>query len=106
MVIETEPARHGLAVLEDLEARRELHRRDVTHLFEQGQVAVGLDIASDPGIAVPVPGAADVTAFFAEAHILETSGAQLVPQQQRSETGADHQDLALVVQGLARHRWR
>src|SRR5579885_2193641 len=103
-VIEAELLRHRLAVLEDFEARSELHRRDVPHLFEQRQVAVGFDVAGDTGIAVPVPGAADVAAFFAESHVDETGVPQLVPEQQSAETGADHQDLAFVGQRLARNR--
>ena len=55
----------------------------VAHLLEQRQIAVALDVAGDAGIAVPVPGAADVAALLAEAHIGEAGLAQLVPEQQR-----------------------
>ena len=48
------------AVREDLRALGVLLGRDVPDLLEQRQVDVGLDVARDAGIAVPVPGAADV----------------------------------------------
>ena len=38
VVVEAVPLGDPLAVLEDLEARRELHRREVLHLLEQRQV--------------------------------------------------------------------
>ena len=104
VLVEAELLGQALAVLKNLEARRELHRRDVAGLFEQRQVAVGFHVAGDARIAVPVPGAADVAALLAEAHVGEAGLAQLVPQQQAAEAGADHQDLALVGQRLARDR--
>ena len=71
VLVEAELLGHRLAVLEDLEPRRELHRRDVAHLLEQRQVAVGLDVAGDARVAVPVPRAADVAALLAEPDIDE-----------------------------------
>ena len=104
MVVESELLGHVLAVFEDLEARGELHRRDVTHLLEQRQIAIGFDVAGDAWIAVPVPGAADIAALLAETHVSEAGFAQPVPQQQSAEAGADHQDLALVGERFARDR--
>ncbi len=104
MVVEPELLGHFLAVFEDLEARGELHRWDVTHLLEQRQVAIGFDVAGNAGIAVPVPGAADVAALLAETHVGEAGLAQPVPQQQSAEAGADHQDLAFIGQRFARDR--
>ena len=104
VVVEAELLGHLLAVLEDLEARRELHRRDVLHLLQQREVAVGLDVAGDARVAVPVPGAADVAALLAEAHVVEPGLAELVPEQQAGEAGADHEDVALVGERLALDR--
>ena len=103
VVVELELLRHLLAVLEDLEPGGELHGGDVLHLFQQREVGVRLDVAGDAGIAVPVPRAADVAALLAEAHVVEPGLAELVPQQEAGEPGADHQDLALVGQGLPGH---
>ena len=101
LVVEAELVGHRLAVLENLEARGELHRGDVLHLLEQRQVAVRLHIAGDARVAVPVPSAADVAALLAEPHVGEAGAAQLVPQQQPGEPGADAQHLALVVECFA-----
>ena len=104
VLVEAELLGHLLAVLEDLEARGELHGGHVAHLLQHREVAVRLDVAGDAGIAVPVPGAADVAALLAEAHVGEARGAQLVPQQQAGEAGTHHEDLALVVERVALHR--
>ena len=104
VLVERELLGHRLAVLEDLEARRELHRRDVAHLLEQREVAVGLDVAGDARVPVPVPRAADVAALLAEADVVEPGLAELVPQQQAGEPGADDEHVALVRQRLTRHR--
>ena len=103
-LVEAEALGHLLAVLEDLEPGGELHRRDVAHLLQQRQVAVGLDVARDTRIAVPVPRPPDVAALLAEPHVGEPGLAQLVPQQQPREAGPDDQHLALVGQPRARHR--
>ena len=63
--------RHRLAIFENLEPGGEFHRWEVSHFLQEWQVAIGLDVAGDAGIAIPVPGAADVTAFFADADIVE-----------------------------------
>ena len=103
-VVEAEPLSHELAVFEDLEARGELHRRDVAHLLEERQVAVALDVTGDAGIAVPVPGSADIAALLAEADVGEAGVHQPVPEEERAEACPDHQNLAFVVEGVARHR--
>jgi hypothetical protein len=71
VVVEAAALGQRLAVLEDLEARGELHRRDVAGLVEQRQIAVGLDVAGHTRIAVPVPGAAHIAGLLAEAHVDE-----------------------------------
>jgi len=104
VIVEPELLGHSLAVFQDLEARGEFHRRDVTRLIEQRQVAVGFHVAGDAGIAVPVPGAANVATLLAETHVGEASCAQLVPQQQSAEAGADDHDFAFVGERFTRNR--
>ena len=104
MVVEAELLRDQLAVLEDLEARRVLLGREVAGLVEQQHVGVGLDIARDARIAVPVPGAADVAAPLTEADVGEAGLRELVPEQETGEAGADDDDIALVGQRLALDR--
>ena len=100
MVVESELCCHALAIFQDFESRGEFHRWKRAHLLQQRQIAVGFHIAGDAGIAVPVPGAADVAAFLAKPHVLETGLTQLVPQQQAGEACADHQNLARIGQGF------
>ncbi len=104
--VEAEHVGEPLTVFEDLETRGEFHRRDIARLLEERQVAVGLHIAGDARIAVPVPGAADVAALLAETDVLEAGVAQLVPEQQTGEAAAHHQDFALVGQRLPLDRRR
>ena len=105
-LVEPEPLGHRLAVLVDLEPGRELHRRDVAHLLQQREVAVGLDVTRDAGIPVPVPRAADVPALLAEPDIVEARFRELVPEQQAGEPRTDDKNLTLVGQRLPRHRVR
>ncbi|MFD8219415.1 hypothetical protein ACFV2U_38415 [Streptomyces sp. NPDC059697] len=64
MVVEPEALPDALAVLEDLVPEGVLLLRDVADLFEHRQIAVAVRVALDARVAVPVPGAAEVTAEF------------------------------------------
>src|SRR5262249_20003022 len=97
-LVEAEALGHALTVLEDLEPRGELHRGDVAHFLQQRQVAIALDVAGDGGIAIPVPRATDVAALLAEAYVGEACLHQAVPKQQRPETRANDQYLALILE--------
>jgi len=104
VIIETELRCHVLAVLHNLEARGKLHRRDVTHLFQQRQVAVGFDIAGNTRVTIPVPGTTDVTAFLAEPDVFETRFLQFVPQQQAGKAGTDNKHFTFINQRFPWHR--
>ena len=52
-------ARRALEVEPDLFAEGVALARHVAEFFEHGQIDVGLDVAHDARVAVPVPGAAD-----------------------------------------------
>ena len=58
-----------LGVLEDLGDEGVLLLRHVAELLEQRQVAVRLDVALRAGVAVPVPGAAEVAAGLDDAEV-------------------------------------
>ena len=62
LVVEVVVFRDAPRVLEDLGREGVLLLRHVAELFEQRQVAIALDVALGAGIAVPVPGAAEVAA--------------------------------------------
>jgi hypothetical protein len=64
------------AVREDLGRARVLLFGDVAHLFQERQVDVRLDVALRAGVAVPVPGAAEVAALLDQAQVVEAALAQ------------------------------
>src|SRR5699024_8402310 len=62
---------------------------------------VGLDVAAHPGVAVPVPGPADVTGLVHEADGAEPGLTQPRPGEQAAEARADDEDVHLVEQRCA-----
>ncbi|MCP1967806.1 hypothetical protein J2R87_001546 [Bradyrhizobium elkanii] len=58
-------------------------------------VVDGLDVAAGAGIAIPVPGAADVGALF-ERNRREARLAQPMQQVKSGEAGADHRNVDLL----------
>ena len=69
MVVEVERATKQLAVFENFRRTRVTLGGHVAGLFKKGKVGVGLNIAHATGVAVPVPGAAEVAALFHDAEI-------------------------------------
>ena len=96
--VEAKSLGHTLAVLKNLETRCKLKLREVTHFIEQRQIGVRLNITGDAGIAIPVPRAANITAFFAEPHVSEASVSQAIPEQQTSKARADNHNLAFIIE--------
>src|SRR5579863_8954601 len=88
-------------MLEDLRRVRILFLRDVAGLFEQRQIDVGFNIALRTGLAITVPGAAEVAALFAEADTLHSRPAQARSREQATETASDNQYLDFVFQRLS-----
>jgi len=74
----------------------------VLELFEQRKVDVGLDVAGQARVAVPVPGAAEVAALLEDAEVLHPALAQARPGQEAAEAAADQRQVDLVGEGLAR----
>ena len=104
LIVEAEFFCHFLAVFHDLEARREFHGRDIFHFFQQREIAIRFDVASNARITIPIPRTAHVSAFFAKAHVLKTSRSQFMPKQQASEPCPHDQNIALVRQCLSLDR--
>ena len=101
VAVEVEVAPDGPAVGQDLGRGGVFGFRHVADLFQQRQVDIGLHIAGRAGIAVPVPGAAEVAALFDEADIVDPRLAQASAGQQTAKAAADHHRLDLVGQGFA-----
>ena len=89
------------AVRENLRRLRVFLGRDVARFFEQRQIDVRLGIARRAGIAVPIPGAAEVAAFFHDANVFDAALAEARADQQSGEAAADHQHFDVVVQRRA-----
>ena len=101
VAVEVELFADGPAVGEDLGRAAVLFVGDVADLLKQGQVDVGLDVAGGAGVAVPVPGAAEVAALLDHTDVFDAGFAQARAGQQAAESAADHSDVDVVSQGLS-----
>ncbi len=82
----------------DLRRERVFFPRNVAGLFEQRQVDVTLDVALRAGIAVPVPGAAEISALLDDTDALDPAAAQLRSRHQAAEAAADDKHVDFVIQ--------
>src|SRR5271154_1262649 len=105
VAIEIELLTDAPRVREDFRRERVLLLRDVAGLLEQRQINVRLDIALRAGIAVPVPGAAEVPAFLDDADVLHTRLAQTRARQQAAEAAADDHHVNRVGQRRPSEAW-
>ena len=101
VVVEAEVIGDALAVLEDLRRLGVLLGGDVAGLLEQREVDVGLDVALRAGVAVPVPGAAEVAALLDDADVVDAGLAEPGAGDQPGEPAADEGHGDLVDQRLA-----
>ena len=99
--IEIEVAADRLAVREYLGGLGVLLLRHVSDLLEQRQIDVRLDITCSAGIAVPVPGAAEVAAFLDHTDAVDTGFAQASAGEEPAESAADDQHLDFIGQRFA-----
>ena len=101
VAVEIEVPADGAAMLEDLGRGRVFGGRHEADLLQQRQVDVTLHVAGGAGIAVPVPGAAEIAALLDDAHRLDAGLAQPRPGEQAAEAAADHHHIDLVGQRRA-----
>ncbi len=101
VAIEIELFADATRVGQDFRREGVLLLRDVAGLLEQRQIYVRLNIALRTGIAVPVPGAAEVATFLDDADILHTGLAQTRAGKEASEAAADDQNVNRVGQRRA-----
>ncbi len=86
------------AMIENFRRVTELAWRHVAEFFKQGQIGIGLDIAGRAGIAVPVPGAAEIAAFFDHADVFDTGLTHAGAGQQATQTAANNGNFDFVLQ--------
>jgi hypothetical protein len=89
------------AVLEDLGRVRVLLGRHVAGLFQQRHVHVRGRVALRARVAVPVPGAAEVSRFVDDADVVDTRLLQPRTGDQAGEAAADARDRHVVGLRLA-----
>src|SRR5262249_4518910 len=81
----------------DLRAAAVLLDRHVAELFEQRKIDVRLDVAREPRVAVPIPGAPDVAALLDDPDAIDAELAQPRAREQPAEARADQRDVDLVA---------
>src|SRR3954469_23047680 len=90
---------------EDLVALGVLLGGDVPQLLEQRHVHVGLDVARDARIPIPVPRTPDVGSLVDQPDALHTEFAQPGPDKKSAESGADNRDVNVIAQRAACEVW-
>ena len=105
-VVQSEVLADVAAVLVDLGAVGELLRRHEVELFEHRDVAVGLVVALDPGIAIPIPDAPEVAAQLDDPDIVDARLFQVGARQQAAEAAAEDRDVDVLDDRVARRHRR
>ena len=95
--IQVEGPTEGLAVGEDLRLEHVLHRGDRADVFEERQVDVGLHVARRARVAVPVPGAPEVTAALEDEVVVDALLRQARRGEHPGEPATDDHDIGLDV---------
>ena len=88
----------ALGVGEDFRPVAVFFLGDEPRLLQQRQVDVGFEIALGPGIAVPVPGAAEVAALLDDSNALDPRLAKMGARHQAAEAAPDDENVDFVVQ--------
>lgn len=99
--VQVELPRDPHRVAADLVAGGVLPLRYVSGLVEHRQVYVGLDVAVDARVPVPVPSAPEVTALLDDPDAVDTLPAQVRPGEDAAESAAYHGDVDGVVERVA-----
>ena len=93
--IQVEGPTEGLAVGEDLRLEHVLHGGDRADLFEERQVDVRLHVARSTRVAVPVPGAPEVTAALEDEEVVDALLRQARRGEHPGEPATDDHDIGL-----------
>src|SRR3546814_11626580 len=73
-------------------------------LFEQRHVDIGFDVALGAGIAVPVPGAAEIAGLFDDANVGDADLVQFRRREKATETAPEHERIDRLVDRVAAKR--
>ena len=91
--VEVEVPADPLTMGQDLRPACVLLARDIASLLQERHVDVGLDVAANPRIPVPVPDASEVGTLLEHADVLDPGLAQPSGRDEPREPAADHGDL-------------
>gem|GEM_PF-2555879 len=97
--------RDRVEVAPDLVAGRVAGRGHVAHLLELRHVDVGLHVARQAGVPVPVPGATDPSGAVDEPGALDAGSPQVRTGEDPGDTRADNRDVDLVVDRIPLGVW-
>src|SRR5271166_657496 len=89
------------AVGQDFSAFRILLGRHIPELLEQRHIDVGLDVAGDSGVTIPIPGPANVGGLVDQPDVVDTELPAPGPDEQPAEAGTDDGDVDLVADRVA-----
>ena len=103
VVVEPVMPADALAMRQDLARMGVLLGRHVAGLFEQRHVDHRRGVALRAGVAVPVPGAAEIAAFVDDANVGDAGFDQARRCRQTGETASDKREADVIGLGLARH---
>ena len=94
-----------LAIAEDFRRLGVFLCRDVAGFLKQRQVDIAFNVASRARIAVPIPGAAEITCPIDDAEILDALLPQARTGEKPAEAAADDCDLCFFDDRRARKAW-
>src|SRR3990172_1972063 len=95
-LVEAEMLSDALAMFVDLRTVGKFLRRNVVQLFEQRDITIGIIVALDPGVAVPVPGAAEVPAQFDDPEIGDAGFLDAGRADETSKASAEDGDVEIL----------
>jgi hypothetical protein len=99
--VQPELPRDGLAVGKNFRAAHVFFGGNRAGFFQQRKIDIGLGVTGGTGIAVPVPGAAEIGALIDDTDVLHPGLAQPGTGQQPSEAATDNDDIHDIVDGIA-----
>ena len=103
-VIQVVMLRDPIAMGENFRAAGIFLGRHIARLFEQRQVDHRGRVATHPGIAVPIPGAADPTGLVDQANVIDPGLLEPGAYHQAGHPGADESEGDMIGNRIARYK--
>ena len=94
--VQVKLTRDALAMLMDLRPVGESLRRHVAGFFQQGHIAIGVIVALNSRIAVPIPDPAEVAGMLDDPEIVDARLLQMDACQHPREASAENRDVQFL----------